>query len=288
MYKNKKLLICIILSAPFIVFVSVFLLYPAIINIYNGFFRFTDRLDPNPIYVGLENYAKLFQQKDFWRALGNTGILMVLVVVFQIGIALLLALFVNSLKRGTTFFRVVFFMPIVVSATAIGLLYLLMIQPNGMFTQIVGGENITWLPAGKFSALVVVMAPAIWQYIGFYFVIFLTGLAGVPQDIYEAAKIDGASKMRTTFKITLPMIQNVIRTCLILAVTGALKTFDLPHVIAENGAPNRETLFLGTYNNFLYSAGRIGESAVFSVVIVVIGVLVSTATKLALKENKDI
>lgn len=288
MYKNKKLT-CILLSTPFILFVGVFLLYPAVVNIYNSFFKFANRLDTNPTFVGFDNFAKLFADKDFWRALSNTGILMVLVVVFQIGIALVLAILVNSLKKkGVTFFRVVFFMPIVVSATAIGLLYLLIIQPDGMLTQIVGGESVDWLPAGRPKALIIVMTPVIWQYIGFYFVIFLTGLSGISEDIYEAAKIDGAGRLATTFKITLPMLQNVIRTTIVLAVTGALKVFDLPHVIARDGAPNRETIFMGTYNNFLYGAGRVGESAVFSLVIVIVGILVSVATNKALKENKDI
>ncbi|MCL2599043.1 MAG: sugar ABC transporter permease [Firmicutes bacterium] len=287
MYKNKWLA-CILLTVPFVAFVGVFLLYPAGVNIYNSFFKFANRLDQHPTFVGFDNYMKVFKEQNFVRSLLNTGLLMLCVVVFQIGIALLLAMLVSSLKKGATVFRIIFFMPIVVSATAIGLLYLMFIQPNGLFTQISGGENINWLPAGKPRALLIVMTPVVWQYIGFYFVIFLTGLSGISEDVYEAAKIDGAGRLRTVFRITLPMLQNVIRTCVILAITGALKVFDLPHIIAKDGAPGYETIFMGTYNNWLYSRGRVGESAVYSLLIVVVGIAVSVATKFALKENKDI
>ncbi len=288
MLYKKNLLAGVLFALPFLLFAAVFLFYPAIINVYNGFFKYLHVLDESPVFVRWENYKWLFDRPDFWRSLSNTGILILFVIVFQVGIALILALLVNNLKKSVPFFRIVYFMPIVVSATAIGLMYLMFIQPKGLFSEIFGTPGKNWLPEGKFLALLIIMIPVLWQYIGFYFVIFLTGLSGIPEDIIEAAKIDGASAFKSTFSIVLPMMWNVLRTTMVLAITGALKVFDMPHTIAPHGAPARETIFMGTYNNFLYSSGWIGQSAVYSIFIVLAGILVSVLSNSILRENKDI
>ena len=130
---------------------------------------------------------------------------MVLTVIFQVGIALLLALLVNSIGRGAQFFRVVYFFPIVISATAIGLMFsLFYAYDGGMLNQIavaLGGEKILWLSDDK--AFTMVSIPVLWQYVGFYFVIILTGLAGVPEDVYESAEMDGATGIKKTWYIKI-------------------------------------------------------------------------------------
>ena len=247
LYRDKKPLIFFLL--PSLLLMLVLLYYPFIENIVNSFFEIRSLVSPREEFIGLHNYAKFFAgDETAFISLKNSLVLMVLTVIFQVGIALLLALLVNSIGRGAQFFRVVYFFPIVISATAIGLMFsLFYAYDGGMLNQIavaLGGEKILWLSDDK--AFTMVSIPVLWQYVGFYFVIILTGLAGVPEDVYESAEMDGATGIKKTWYITLPLIADVLVTCTTLAITGAIKVFDLPSVIAKNGAPKGLTHFLGT------------------------------------------
>lgn len=240
-----------------------------------------------------------FYKVKFWSSLANTAILVIFVMVFQIGIALILALLVNNLRRGAQVFRIIFFMPIVISATAIGLLYYLFIQREGLFTQLfhpsaMGNGGYNWLPAKPKGTLVnwpslsLIMYPVIWQYIGFYFVILLTGLTSISDDITEAAKIDGANAFQVMIRIQIPMLWNVFRTCMVLAITGALKVFDMPQTYAPSGLPGNQTFFMGTFNYYLYINKQYGSSAVYSILMILTGIVVSNISNLIFRENKDL
>jgi raffinose/stachyose/melibiose transport system permease protein len=207
-------------------------------------------------------------------------------VVFQLGIAIVLALMVDNIRHGAQFFRTVFFFPIVISATALGLLF------NVIFQYDIGLINDVLLNKlhvtdklidfkGKYSVLVMSI-PVIWQYVGYYFVIMLTGLAGISEDVYEAADIDGASGMQKITFITLPLLRNVILTCLTLCLTGALKVFDLPWVMFPNGISG--TFLTGSYmytNAFI--SQYVGYAAAIAVVIVLIGVILAQLSDIIFK-----
>lgn len=278
----------LIFMLPFALFAITFLFYPAVLNLINGFRTFSSAYDANPTWTGLKNIQWLANQPEFWNSIKNTFILVAFVIVFQMGLALVFALLVNSIKRFANFYRVVYFFPIVVSATALGTVYRLMIQPNSVFSALFGLTDFNWLPANNFLALFIVMLPVIWQYIGFYFVIILTGIANISDDLTEAAKLDGANSMQMILYIMLPMLWNVLRTCMVLAITGALKVFDFPHIVAKNGAPAYQTFFMGTYNNYLYESKFFGQTAFYSTLIVLVGMGVSLLSNAILRENKDI
>lgn len=292
MYKNK--LVAYALISPMIIFMVVFLFYPFIVNIISSFFEYESMLDTSPQFVGFKNYITMVLDKTFLRSLTNTLILIGLVIVFQVGIALLLALLVSSIKRLSTFFKVTFFMPIVVSATALGLMFNLFYDFNyGMFNQILeslGRDKIFWKDPENLTRLfALIVSPVIWQYIGFYFVIFLTGLAGFNQEIIEAGEIDGCNGIQKNIYIKIPMLRNVTRTVLVLAITGTLKVFDLPHIISPNGYPGGKTHFLGTYMyNLAFNSNQIGVSAAFAVFMVVAGVLLSFICNAIFKPNNDL
>lgn len=296
MIYDRKKWVGWIFVLPFVVLAGLFLIYPFIQNVINMFFKFQNSSDLTPLFVGLQNFPKLFSDDYFLISLRNTAILLAFVIVFQMGIALVLALLVNSLKKCATIYRVLFFVPIVLSATTLGaMIYMFSRENGGLFNQILGFMGIhhgNWLPQGNwFAALAYVMAPVVWQYIGFYFVIMLTGLTNISDDILEAAELDGASGIRLVIKIMMPMMWNVFRTCMVLAITGALKVFDLPHVLAPGGNPIGQTYFMGTFNSNLFtdiSGSRAGECAIYSVLMVLIGVMVSQISNSVLRENKDI
>jgi len=289
LYRDKKPLIVFLL--PSLLLMLVLLFYPFIENIFNSFFEIRSLVSPREEFVGLLNYQKFFTGDEMaFISLKNSLVLMALTVVFQVGIALLLALLVSSINRGAQFFRVVYFFPIVISATAIGLMFsLFYAYDGGMLNQIaiaLGGEKILWLSDEKAFAMVSI--PVLWQYVGFYFVIILTGLAGVPEDVYESAAMDGATGLKKTWYITLPLISDVLVTCTTLAITGAIKVFDLPSVIAKNGAPKGLTHFLGTYMyQKTFIAQDVDYGSAISIIIVVLGVVLSRTVGRLLSRESD-
>lgn len=279
---------------PVLLFITVFLFYPFAVNIYTSFYEYTSVLDRNPSFVMFGNYQELLTDPTFIKSFVNTLILVGLVLVFQVGTALILALLVNHVTKFSSVFKVTFFMPIVISATALGLMFNLFYDYDyGMFNQLLlelGHEKFFWMdPASLVRRYFLVMLPVIWQYVGFYFIIFLTALYGISGEVLEAADIDGCSDFKKAIKIKIPLLQNVMRTVMVLAITGTLKVFDLPHIISPNGYPNGQLHILGTYMfEKAFNSNQLGVAASFAVVIAIAGVLFSSVSNAILKQNKDI
>ncbi len=277
---------------PAFAFMAVFLLYPFAMNVYNSFMdiqglgRAASGVN-EPWYL---NYQTMVTDINMQRAVGNTMVLMGCTIVFQVGIALVLAMMVDSLKKGGSFFRTVYFFPIVISATALGLLFnLVFLYKGGMVNQLLQNlglavENIDWKDETHW--VFTMFMPVMWQYVGFYFVIMLTGLNNISNDVYEAAEIDGASGVKMVRYIKLPLLHNTLCTCLTLAITGALKVFDLPWMMFPNGMPLDRSWLTGTYmykQTFL--ASNVDYGSAIAVFIVVLGVIISQLANGLFKEK---
>ena len=288
-YKNKKPLLLFL--TPAFIFMILYLYYPFLRNIYNSFMKIrglgTGAKGVNePFY---ENYVKLFTDSSMRTAVGNTLIMMGVTIVFQVGIALLLALLVDNISKGQQFFRTVYFFPIVISATALGLMFnLVFLYDTGMLNQLrlsLGASELVDFK-DEAHALFTLMVPVVWQYIGFYFVIIVTGLNNISADLYEAAAIDGASGIQRVWHITVPLLHNVLCTCLTLAITGALKVFDLPWVMFPNGMPVETTWLTGTYMYFqTFNAKDVDYASAIAIAIVVLGVVISQLANAIFKEK---
>lgn len=288
-YKNKKLVWFFLL--PAFVFIGLYLYYPFVDNIINSFMTVkklgvSGETFNQPWY---ENYVKMFQDPNVRTALINTLIMMVITIVGQVGIALVLALMVDNVRRGQKIFRTVYFFPIVISATALGLLFnLVFLYDKGMINQLLEAlgksELINWKD-GKL-ALLTMMLPVMWQYVGFYFVIIITGLNNIPEELYESASIDGATKLQKIRYITLPLLHNVICTCVVLAVTGALKVFDLPWTMFPKGMPMKSTFLTGTYMYYqTIEVKDVDYGSALALMIVVLGVVMSKVVNKIFKEK---
>lgn len=276
---------------PAFLFMGLFLYYPFVMNVYNSFCNITGLGTAatgvnTPWYA---NYIKLVQDPIMQTALINTMILMLLTIIFQVGVALLLALLIDNIKKGTQFFRTVYFFPIVISATALGLLFnLIFLYDGGMVNQLLQNFGITEMIDWKDEShyLLTMLTPVMWQYVGFYFIIIVTGLNNISPDIYEAAEIDGASGIKRVRYITLPLLHNVLCTCLTLAVTGALKVFDLPWIMMGAGMPMDKSWLTGTYMyNQTFTMGDVDYGSTIAIVIVVIGVVISQIANRIFKEK---
>ena len=285
----KKKWPALVFLLPAFLFMGVFLYYPFIRNIIDSFYDVPQLGAAHGAFVGWENYLKILPglsttDPNMIIAIKNTLLLMACTIVFQVGIALVLALMVDSIRRGSQLFRTLFFFPIVVSATALGLLFNLMIMTRGPVNQLIeslGGQRIIFKEEYTFLTMAV---PVVWQYVGFYFVIFVTGLHNISEDVKEAARIDGATGLRRIWYITLPLLRNVLITCLTLSITGALKVFDLPWVMFP---PNfAEAYLTGTYMYYqTFQTSNVDYAAAIAVFIVVLGVVLSQLSKAVFRER---
>lgn len=287
-YRNKKPLFVFLI--PAFIFMVIFLYYPFVKNILNSFQNISSlgaasKGWNDPWYT---NYIKMFNDPNMRTAILNTIIMMLVTIVGQVGIAVALALMVDNIKKGAKFFRTVFFFPIVISATALGLMFnLIFLYDKGMVNQLLeflGKGTLTdWKDTAH--ALVIMLLPVMWQYVGFYFVILITGLNNIPEELYESASIDGATRWQRIRYITLPMLRNVICTCVVLAVTGALKVFDLPWVMFPKGMPLGKTWLTGTYMYYqAFNTKNVDYSSAIAVVIVVLGIVTSKIVNKVFKE----
>ena len=303
-YKKKSPLLIFLI--PAFLFLIVFLYYPFIQNVINTFLnigglgRAADGVN-QPWY---ENYQRLFTDPYMRVALKNTMLLILCTIAFQVGIALILALLVDTIRVGAQVFRTIYFFPIVISATALGLMFNLMfLYKGGMVNQMLlswgqldyeikanGKMVVEWLDwKDQAHFLFTMFLPVMWQYVGFYFVIIVTGLNNISQDLYEAAALDGADGWRRTRYITLPMLRNVLCTCLVLAITGALKVFDLPWVMFGAGMPENMGWLTGTYMyDQTFNRMNVDYGSTIAVLIVVLGVVLSQISNRVFKPSDDI
>ena len=303
-YKKKSALLLFLI--PAFLFLVVYLYYPFFQNVLNTFMsigglgRAAEGWN-NPWY---ENYQRLFTDPYMRTAMKNTLLLIVCTVVFQVGVALILALLVDTIRVGAKFFRVVYFFPIVISATALGLMFnLIFLYKGGMVNQLLLALNqlpyevksngkiiVEWLDwKDQAHFLFTMFMPVLWQNVGFYFVIIVTGLNNISQDIYEAAALDGADGWRRTRYISLPLLRNVLCTCLVLAITGALKVFDLPWVMFGAGMPENQGWLTGTYMyDQTFNKMNVDYGSTIAVVIVVLGVVLSNVANRVFKPSEDI
>ncbi|MGL4346434.1 MAG: carbohydrate ABC transporter permease [Cellulosilyticaceae bacterium] len=286
-YKNKKIIWFFL--APALLFLIGFLYIPFFMSIWNSFFAIEDVAGLTRKWILFDNYITMFKDPIVLTAIKNTFIMMIVTVVFEGGLGLLFALFVDSIKRGQKFYRTVFFFPVVISATAIGLMFNLFYAYDiGVFNQVItkfGIEPQIWLSEGR--ALYMIALPAVWQYVGFYFVIFITGIAGIPEDIYESAYLDGITGFKKVIYITIPLLKGTIKSCLILLITGTLKIFDMAWIIAPKGMPYETTYLLGTYQyNAVYQSSRVGYGCAIAVLIVVLGLVISMVVNKYLREEE--
>lgn len=279
LYRKKRHVFVFLI--PAFTFMTIFLYYPFIQNIINSCQNISGLGSAakgwnEPWYT---NFMLMLEDENMRVALKNTGIMVLVTLVAQVGIAILLAILVDNIKHGKKIYQVVYFFPIVISATALGLLFnLIFLYDKGMLNQFLELFGVTTLIDWKdyAHAVTTMMIPVTWQYIGFYFVILITGLNNIPEELYEVASIDGATKFKRVWYISLPLLRNVICTCAILAVTGALKVFDLPWVMFPKGMPVNTTWLTGTYMYYqTFNTNNVDYGSAIAVLIVVIGVVLS-------------
>lgn len=226
------------------------------------------------VFVGLDNYIRLLNDSIFGKAVWNTIIILVVQVPIMLFLALILANALNSkLLKLRGFFRVGFFMPAVTSLVAYSILFSIMLQDTGIINQFLGYLGIgpiNWL-ANSFWAKVSIIIAMTWRWTGYNMVIYLAAMQNISEELYEAAALDGASKMKQFLYITIPNLKPVILFTAIISTISTLQLFDEPYNLT-NGGPADATMTLGLYiynNGFKYFDFGYASAVAYVVVIIV-------------------
>ncbi len=240
--ERREALTFYILISPWLIGFLIFWAYPMLRSLYISFTTYS--LQGPPIWVGFRNYERIFSDADFWQSLKVTLTYAFGSVVGGTVIALVLALILSQKLRGITVWRTIFFMPSILSSIAVAILWLYVFRPEGgLFNLALGAVGIqgpNWLNSEQWALPAMIIMS--WWTIGGQIVIYLAGIKGIPDILYEAADLDGASPWQRFRFITLPMLSPTIFFNVILAIIGALQVFDVGWVLTRGG-PNDSTLF---------------------------------------------
>ena len=243
---QDTLLIALFLLPALILFL-LFVIYPIFRSIYFSMFDWNG-LGPAVDFVGLENFKTILTDKVFLKALGNVGLIVAFSLGLQLPLALALAVMVGRDLPGRGIFRTIFFMPYVLAEVNAAIMWMLLFNPDpdrGLLNAIavaLSGEPIGWL-SNPGLVLFSIFIALTWKYFGFHMLLYLAGLQNIPQELEEAARIDGANGFQNFFFITLPLLGSTIRTSVYLSVLGSIQQFILVWIMTKGGPINAsETL----------------------------------------------
>jgi ABC-type sugar transport system permease subunit len=220
---------------------ALILAYPLLYSIYLSFFQAT--LNRAPVFVGFGNFVQLFTDGEFHLAVRNTAYFAVFAVIGETILPLLMALAMNERLPFRVLFRTAFFLPVVTSWVVVSLIWSMLFSQQGLVNSIV--QAIGFSPQPFFSdptqAMWIIIAVSIWKNLGYYMVIYLAALQGVPQEQYEAAAIDGATRWRQIWHVAVPAVRPVIYFVLTISIISSMQLFTQPFIMT-NGGPLDATL----------------------------------------------
>jgi multiple sugar transport system permease protein len=233
----------------------------------------------SPLWVGIDNYVKIFKSEIFWQVFQNTFYYVIINVPLNVILPLLVAILINRKLKGMLFFRTVYFLPVVSSMVAVSLIWSWLYKPeygllNYMLNNLFGIKGIEWLE-NENMAMISIAIVTLWKNLGYNMVIFLAGLQNIPTQLYESAEIDGANAVHRFFKITLPMLSPTTFFVLIITLIGSFQVFEQTFILTKGG-PANSTLTLSYYiyqNAFQYF--RMGHSAAMSYILFIIIFLIT-------------
>lgn len=287
--RYKLSIVLFILPTIFIFLIVV--AYPIVQSLMKSFYSWNGYKAAE--WVGLGNYTKIFQDDLFWLSSKNVLIFSAVLVIYEIGIGMLLALLLYSMQNRflKAFCRFSFFLPVVLSVTVVCQLWLKMYNYDyGLFNQLFQIFGIdyrqNWLTSEN-SAIFVLAFTNAWQYMGISFIMFYTAINGLPKELFEAAKIDGVSAIGAHRYITIPLLKDTVRFCLILAITNGIKAFDQSFIMTAGG-PGDYTMTL-TYMMYkgAFIKNKFGYGSAVAAIIVVICILCTFIINRIFREKEE-
>ncbi|WP_292436826.1 carbohydrate ABC transporter permease [Mesorhizobium sp.] len=284
--------------APNMAIFGIFVLVPLVINFFYSATSGTAYFLQDRTYVGLEQYQRLLdcgsyldtatcREDLFWKAVHNTGLFVVVQVAMMTIVSIATALILNREIVGRSFWRAVFFFPVLLSPVVTGLIWRWILQRQGLLNLIVhdmGGEPYNWL-TDRFWAFTAAVSVSVWAHMGFYTLILLAGLQAIPRDLYEAAEMDGTKPARVFWRITLPLLMPNLLVVIVLALIRAVQIFDEVYVLT-GGGPGTSTLYLTQYIYEIGFASLLRNPGLASAASILMGLVLVVLTLLQLQVGR--
>ncbi|REK57530.1 MAG: sugar ABC transporter permease [Thermobacillus sp.] len=264
---------------PSFVFYTAFVILPTVSSSYYSLTSW-DGISSNIRFIGLENYREIWASSRVHNALYNTLLLAVVLVILENIVALALALIVDQVRWFSKLFRSIFYLPVLMSGIVMGFIWVILLNYNfGVVNQLLDLIGLSawkrdWLGDPDFAMISIILA-TVWKSVGYYMVIYLAGLQGIPKELLEAASIDGAGRWQRFRNVTFPLLAGAITVCVILSMISALKIFDQIAVMTDGG-PGFETETL-TYIIYKVAFGELrqGFGTALGIVLFLIILIVS-------------
>ncbi len=289
--RNKLAILLFVLPAA-VLFVGIIIIPIVMSTIYS--FQNWDGMT-TPEFIGFKNYIELFTSKSagFPKTIGNAFLFAALSVFIQLPVALGLALLLSKGLKGERFFVTVFFIPVLMSTVVIGQLWTKIYNPEygiiNVALSALGLDSLrtTWL-GEQSTALIAVFIPMLWQYVGYHMLLMYAGIKSISPDVIEAAKIDGANYWQISTRIIVPLIKPVIKICVIFAVTGSLKAFDLIYVLTGGGPAHASEVPSTLMVSMIFTRNRYGFGSAIAVFIIFLCFFFAILIKKCFKTEDDL
>lgn len=278
--RRRRDLIGFLLAAPALVLFGAFAVYPMLRVFYLSVFDYS--LTAPPEFVGFENFAFLATDPRFGAALGQTVFYAVGTYLPALLLALILAHALNNKMRGLGLIRLLYFLPVAISWVAVSVIWRVVLNPEGLLNQSLGLQ-VNWLTSSS-TAMWGLVLMSVWKETGFFLILFLAGLQAIPDDLYEAARLDGAGGFARFWYVTLPMLRPVTAVCTIMAVIRGFQAFS-PQVVLTNGAFGTEVVNLFVYKTAFENA-RMGRASAVAVLMFAL-LLIATLIQLRVFARRD-
>lgn len=246
-------------------------------------------MTPDYKYIGFQNYIDIFGQKELFQTFAN-NMAYVITAILQQFVGLFLAVLLNSNIRMKKTFRAILFMPYIINGVAVAFMFNYMYDysnsPVNKILNILGMESIHFIGT-TYATNFALSFISFWKYVGYTMVIYLAALQSIPNEVYEAARIDGAGFFGTIRYITFPNIKSMLKISLLLSLNGALQVYFEPFLITKGGPNGRTATFISKSLELAYNYSKYGKAAAMGVVLLLIIIALVIVQKIFLKEDAD-
>uniref|UniRef100_UPI0006D158F4 ABC transporter permease subunit n=1 Tax=Clostridium sp. NkU-1 TaxID=1095009 RepID=UPI0006D158F4 len=285
---NKKAVLIFLFPVLFLFFIII------VVPIFMSVFYSLTEWDGigKQMFTGLDNYRKLFHNNGdgFWRAVKNSLIFAVGSVFIQLPISLILALLLARGVKGEQFYVRVYFIPVLISTVVIGQLWLKIYNPQyGLLNTILNSIGLgrftgNWLGDTK-KVIFAVIVPVLWQYIGYHMLLMYASARSISEEVFEAARIDGANGIQMAFRITIPLMKPILKVCATFAVVGSLKNFDLVYVMTGGGPAGASQLPSTLMVETIFSRNMYGYGSSMAIFIILECYIFAWLIRKAFRDN---
>lgn len=287
MFKYYKKYVPYLFILPAMAILTVFFFIPFFQTIGLSFFDYTNSIY-NPSFVGLSNYKELLNSPLFYQVMGNTFFFLVLAVPFLVIFPLFLAILINQKIRGITLYKILIYLPVIVSIVVAAIAFKWLYAQEGIlnyFVGLFGIKPIGWLTDSRFSMISVAIV-TIWKGIGYYMMIYLAALMSVPQDLYEACDIDGANFLTKHLTVTIPQIMPTIALVSTISIISAMKVFVEIYVMTKGGPLNSSKTIVYYIYERAFENLDLGYASALAVVLLVVIMVFSLINIFVFEKDK--